>query len=136
MTETPLNPFAAMTQQMQDMAKALNPTLEGFDSKNFEKFLPTIPKEAMEFWFGNTLNRDGLDAKTRLFLTLAGLVFHGAQAETPLRQTVRHLVAAEASKQEILEAIGQMTVFVGVPAVTRALALAQEVLVDAEGTTE
>ena len=32
-------------------------------------------------WFGRTFNREGLDAKTRLLVTLAALTVLGAQAE-------------------------------------------------------
>ncbi|WP_109467401.1 carboxymuconolactone decarboxylase family protein [Albibacillus kandeliae] len=122
------NPFETMMAQARDMAKALNPALETFSPKGFEALWPTMPKEAMEFWFGNTVNKDGLDAKTRLLLTLAGLTMQGAQSDTAVRQTVRHLIEAGARKQEIVETIGQMSVFAGIPAMTRALNLAQEVL--------
>jgi len=115
-------------KQAQDMAKAFNPSLETFSPKGFEAQWPTMPKEAMEMMFGKTLNKDGLDAKTRLLLTLAGLTCQGAQADSALRQTVRHAVEAGANKQEIVETIGQMSVFAGLPAMTRALELAQEVL--------
>lgn len=128
MTESPANPFEAMLTQVQGMAKAFNPALESFSPKGFEALWPTMPKEVMEFWFGNALNKDGLDAKTRLFLTLAGLTMQGAQADTAVRQTVRHLIEAGAKKQEVVEAIGQMAVFAGIPAVTRALDLAQEAM--------
>ena len=130
MTDTPANPFEAILVQAHEMAKAFNPALESFNPKGFEALWPTMPKEAMEFWFGNTVNKDGLDAKTRLFLTLAGLTMQGAQADTAVRQTVRHLVEAGAKKQEIVEAIGQMSVFAGIPAVTRALDLAQDAMGD------
>ena len=130
MSETPKNPFEAMMAQAQEMAKALNPALESFSPKGFEALWPTMPKEAMEMMFGNTVNKDGLDAKTRLLLTLAGLTMQGAQADTAVRQTVRHALAAGAKKQEIVETIGQMSVFAGIPAMTRALELAQEVLGD------
>ena len=128
----PVNPFEAMMKQAQDMAKAFNPGLESFSPKGFEALWPTMPKEVMEMMFGQTLNKDGLDAKTRLLLTLAGLTCQGAQADTALRQTVRHAVAAGAKKQEIVEAIGQMSVFAGIPAMTRALELAQEAMGDTE----
>ena len=133
MSEQPFNPFEAMMAQAQEMAKAFNPSLETFNPKGFEALWPTMPKEVMEFWFGNTLNSDGLDAKTRLLLTLAGLTMQGAQADTAVRQTVRHALEAGAKKQEIVEAIGQMSVFAGIPAMTRALELAQEAMADTEG---
>ena len=126
----PTNPFEAMMQQAQDMAKSLNPSLESFSPKGFENLWPTMPKEIMEMMFGNSANPGGLDAKTRLLLTLAGLTCQGAQADAAIRQTVLHAVEAGAKKQEIVEAIGQMSVFAGIPAMTRALNLAQEVLGD------
>ena len=57
----------------------------------------------------------------------------GAQADTALRQTVRHALEAGAREQEIVETIGQMSVFAGIPAMTRALELAQEVLAEKKG---
>jgi 4-carboxymuconolactone decarboxylase len=135
MTDAP-NPFEAMMKQAQDMAKAFNPALESFSPKGFETLWPTMPKEVMEMWFGNTVNKDGLDAKTRLLITLAGLTMQGAQADTAVRQTVRHAVAAGARKQEIVETIGQMSVFAGIPAMTRALDLAQEAMGETEEDQE
>jgi 4-carboxymuconolactone decarboxylase len=132
MNDTPTNPFELMMKQAQDMAKAMNPAMENFSPKGFENLWPTMPKEVMEMMFGNTVNKDGLDAKTRLLLTLAGLTCQGAQADSAVRQTVRHALEAGAKKQEIVETIGQMSVFAGIPAMTRALDLAQEVLGDNE----
>ena len=126
----PRNPFEAMMTQAQEMARALNPALETFSPKGFEALWPTMPKEAMEFWFGNTVNKDGLDAKTRLLLTLAGLTMQGAQAETPLRMTVRHAMEAGATRDEIAETIAQMSMFAGIPAMTRAMDLARGVMDD------
>ena len=126
------NPFEAMMRQAQEMARALNPALESFSPKGFEALWPTMPKEAMELMFGNAVNKEGLDAKTRLLLTLAGLTCQGAQADTAVRQTVRHAVAAGARKQEIVETIGQMSVFAGIPAMSRALQLAQEAMGETE----
>ena len=132
MSDSPTNPFELMMKQAQDMAKAMNPAMESFSPKGFEALWPTMPKEVMEMMFGNTVNKDGLDAKTRLLLTLAGLTCQGAQADAAVRQTVRHALEAGAKKQEIVETIGQMSVFAGIPAMTRALELAQEVLGDNE----
>lgn len=121
------NPFAAMMQQAQEMAKTF-PAMEAFTPKGFEALWPTMPKDIMEMMFGNTVNKEGLDAKTRLLLTLAGLTMQGAQADTAVRQTVKHLVELGAKKQEIIEAIGQMSVFAGLPAMNRALELASQVM--------
>jgi 4-carboxymuconolactone decarboxylase len=124
------NPFQAMIDQMQQMARQMNPALGDFSPKAFEAMWPTMPKEWMDLMFGTTANPGGLDARTRLMLTLSGLICQGAQNDSALRMTVRHLIEAGATKQHIAEAIGQMTVFAGVPATTRAMQLAQEVLDD------
>ena len=126
------NPFEDMMKLAQDMVKSMNPALETFSPKGFEAAWPTMSKDMLEMFFGNTFNKDGLDAKTRLLLTLAGLTIQGAQNDVALRQTVRHLVEAGARKQEIIETIGQMSMFAGVPAMTRAMQLAQEVMEDKE----
>ncbi|MEM7470843.1 MAG: carboxymuconolactone decarboxylase family protein [Pseudomonadota bacterium] len=128
----PTNPFAAMMKMGQDMAKTMNPALEAFTPKGFENMMPTMSADVMEAMMGKTLNPEGLDAKTRLLLTLTGLTIQGAQAESQIRITVRHLVEAGASKQEIAETIAQAAMFGGVPAMSKAMELATEVL-DAPG---
>ncbi len=122
------NPFEAMMQIGQDWAKSMNVDLDAFTPKGFENLWPTMPKETMEMFFGKGVNPDGLDAKTRLLLTLAGLTVLGAQAEAQIRLTVRHLTEAGATKQEIAETIAQMGMFGGVPAMNKAMQLANEVL--------
>lgn len=127
----PKTPFELMMAQAQEMAQAFNPALSSFDPKGFEKLWPTMTRDAMEMFFGRGLSKNGLDARTRLLLTLAGLTMQGAQAETPLRMTVRHAMEAGASKDEIAETIAQMSMFAGIPAMTRAMTLAREVMDDA-----
>ncbi len=121
------NPFAQMMAQAQEMAKAF-PAMEAFSPKGFEKMMGTMPKEMMEMMFGNTLNEGGLDARTRMLLTLAGLTMQGAQNDVAFRQAVRHAREAGATDQHIIETIGQMSMFAGLPAMSRALELAQQVL--------
>lgn len=125
---TDQNPFEAMMKMGQDWARSMNVDMDAFTPKGFEKLWPTMPKETMEMFFGKGINPDGLDAKTRLMLTLAGLTVLGAQAEAQIRLTVRHLVEAGATKQEIAEVIAQMGMLAGVPAMTKAMDLATEVL--------
>ncbi|MGX9353784.1 carboxymuconolactone decarboxylase family protein [Roseobacteraceae bacterium S113] len=121
-------PFELMMAQAQEMAKAFNPSLEGFSAKGFEQMWPTMPKEMMEAMFGRGLSKEGLDAKTRLLLTLAGLTMQGAQNEAQLRLTVRHAVEAGATRDEIAESIGLMAMFAGLPAMTRAMEMARDVM--------
>ncbi|SLN50006.1 Carboxymuconolactone decarboxylase family protein [Roseovarius albus] len=128
----PKNPFEQMMAQAQEMAKSLNPTLESFSPKGFEKLWPTMPKEFMEMSFGKGVNKDGLDAKTRMLLTLAGLTMLGAQSDSQIRLTVRHALEAGATKDEIAETIAHMAMFAGIPSMNRAMDYAREVLDEAE----
>ncbi|NIY72549.1 carboxymuconolactone decarboxylase family protein [Marivivens donghaensis] len=124
------NPFEAMMKAGQDWAKSLNPALESFMPKGFETLWPTMPSEMMEAMMGKTFNPEGLDAKTRLLLTLMGLTILGAQAESQIRLTVRHAREAGATKQEIAETIAQAAMFGGVPAMTKAMTLANEAMAE------
>ncbi|MBZ4023914.1 hypothetical protein CKO11_15795 [Rhodobacter sp. TJ_12] len=125
--------FTAMMEQGTEMARLFNPALESFNPKAFEKMFPTMPADMLEMWFGKTFNRDGLDARTRLLVTLAGQVTLGAQAEAPMRLTIRHALEAGATEREIAEVIFQMSMFGGVPAMTKALELAREVFDEKSG---
>lgn len=122
------NPFEAMMKMGQEMAKQINPDLDSFVPKGFEDMFPTMSKDMMEAFMGKGANSEGLDAKTKLLLTLHGLTIAGAQAEPQLRLTVRHAAEAGATKQEIAETIAQAAMFGGVPAMTKAMELATEVL--------
>jgi 4-carboxymuconolactone decarboxylase len=132
----PKTPLELMMQQAQEMAKAFNPALESFSPQGFEKLWPTMPKEVMEMAFGRGISKKGLDAKTRLLLTIAGMTMQGAQADSALRMTVRHALEAGATKDEIAETIAQMSMFAGIPAMTRAMSLAREAMDEKEDKTK
>jgi 4-carboxymuconolactone decarboxylase len=119
--------FQQMMEQGQEMARAFNPALETFSAKGVDKMWPTLSKDMMEMWFGKTFNREGLDARTRLLVTVAALTVLGAQAEPQMKLTIRHALEAGATKREIAEVIYQMSMFGGLPAMTKALEIAQGV---------
>ncbi len=125
--------FTAMMEQGAEMARLFNPALESFNPQAFEKLFPTMSKDMMEMWFGKTFNREGLDARTRLLVTIAALTVLGAQADAQLRLTIRHALAAGATQREIAEVIFQMSMFGGVPAMTRALEIARSVFDENSG---
>ncbi|WP_209425829.1 carboxymuconolactone decarboxylase family protein [Pararhodobacter sp. SW119] len=133
-------PFAQMFRQMmessQQMLRAFNPAMEKQTFASFDKGFPTMPADMMEMWFGRTFNREGLDAKTRLLVTLGALTVLGAQAEPQLRLTVRHAREAGATEREIAEVIWQMSMFGGLPAMQKALEIAQSVFAEMKETDE
>lgn len=114
------------------LAKQLNPALETFQMPAFDKAMPTMPKEMMDMLFGNTFNVGGLDAKTRMLVTLGALVAQGAQAEPQIRLTVRHALEAGATEKELAEVVAQMSVFVGVPVMMKAMEIVRSTISDAE----
>ena len=124
--------FKSMMEQGQEMVRAFNPALEGMPVKGLESLFPTMTKDMMEMWFGRTFNRDGQDAKTRLLVTIAALTVLGAQAEPQFKLSVRHALEAGATQREIAEVIWQMSMFGGVPAMQKALELAQAVFAETE----
>lgn len=129
--------FAKMMKTMmesgQDMLRAFNPGAENTAFPGLDKMFPTLSKDMLELWFGKTFNREGLDAKTRMLVTLAALTVLGAQAEAQMKLTVRHALAAGATPREIAEVIWQMSMFGGMPAMQKALEIAQAVFAETEG---
>ncbi len=132
MTDSFTQIFKQMMEQGQQMAAAFKPALEGVDVKGFEKLFPTMPKDMLEAWFGKTFNPEGLDARTRLLVTIAALTVLGAQAEPQMRLTVKQALSAGATKREIAEVIWQMSMFGGLPAMQKALEIAQSVFAETE----
>jgi 4-carboxymuconolactone decarboxylase len=92
-----------------------------------------MSKDMMEMWFGTTFNRGGLDSRTRLLVTIAALTVLGAQADAQMRLTIRHALEAGATEREIAEVIFQMSMFGGVPAMTKALEIARSVFEEKSG---
>ncbi|PIE08872.1 MAG: hypothetical protein CSA74_00290 [Rhodobacterales bacterium] len=119
--------YARMLEQGAAMARAMNPALAEFAPEGFDRLFPTMPKDWLDAVLGNAFNPDGLDARTRLLVTLAGLVAAGATAQPQIALTLRHAREAGASEQEIAETIWQVSMLGGLPAMNRALAIAREV---------
>ena len=132
MTEEFQKLFKSMMEQGTEMARAFNPAVETFKVPGMEGMFPTMSKDMMEMWFGKTFNREGLDARTRLLVTVAALTVLGAQAEPQLKLTIRHALEAGATKREVAEVIYQMSMFGGLPAMTKALEIAQKVFDETE----
>ena len=151
MNEAYTRMLSQMMESGQEMLKSFNPALasmtesmtggmaEGMKVGGFDKLFPTMPADIMEMWFGKTFNREGLDSRTRLLVTLAGLCVQGAAlpaglAEPQIKVTIRHALEAGATEREIAEVIWQMSMFGGLPAMQKALEIAQSVFAEtAEG---
>jgi 4-carboxymuconolactone decarboxylase len=130
MTDDFAKMLSAWMESSQKMAQAFVPGMENFDAKAFEKFFPPMPRELLEMWFGKTFNPEGLDARTRFLVTIAALTVLGPVGEPQLRMTIRNALSAGATRREVAEVIWQMSVFGGVPAMQKALEIAQGVFAE------
>ena len=74
------NPYEQMFSFVNEVFKNVGKDNSDLSVDEYAKRGPTMPKEAMEFLFGNTFNKLGLDAKTKLFLTLAGVLAQACRA--------------------------------------------------------
>ncbi len=133
MTEDFTKMFASMLAQGTEFAKAFTPGFEGVDVKAFEKLFPAMPKEVLEAWFGKTFNPEGLDARTRFLVAVAAQTVLGPVGEPQLKPTIRNAIAAGATKREVAEVIWQMSMFGGMPAMQKALEIAQSVFAETTG---
>jgi 4-carboxymuconolactone decarboxylase len=118
--------FQQMMEQGQQMAKAMQAdpgTLPPMPS--MADWMPTMPAPLLEAYMGKGISPEGLDAKSRLLITLSALTIYGAQVEDPVRLTVRHALEVGATPQEIAETIVQVAAFAGPQAVSRAMDLAK-----------
>ena len=119
--------FAAMMKKMmeqgQDMARAFTTSFGA---------MPAMSKDMLETFFGKTYNPDGLDARTRFLVTIAALTVLGPVGEPQIRLVVQNGLAAGATRREIAEVIWQMSLFGGLPAMQKAMEIAQGVFAETE----
>ena len=124
----PKNPFEDLMKMGQDWTKTMAQGVEAFAPEGIEKLWPTMSKDMMEAFMGKGASPEGLDARTKLLLTLQGLITMGGTAEPQMRLTIRHALEAGASAQEINETIAMSALFGGAPAMARAQAMAAEII--------
>ncbi|UWQ94953.1 carboxymuconolactone decarboxylase family protein [Rhodobacteraceae bacterium M385] len=125
------NPFEALLKQTQDMTEAwMKAAAPALSSGKMDMQWPQVPPEMLEAFLGKQFNPEGLDAKSRLLLTLQGLTIQGAVAEAQIKITVRHALSMGATPQEIAETIGLASLFGGLPAMNKAMNLAKEAMDD------
>jgi len=126
-----MSDFAKMFQQMMEqtaeMGKKFAPGADMFSPAAFEAMMPGVGQSFLEMAFGNTINQNGLDAKNRFLVTIAGLTSQIALQVPQLKLAIESARVAGAKKQEITEVIMQMSMFGGMPVTTQALQAALDV---------
>lgn len=87
---------------------------------------PDMARFVVEFPYGDIYSRPGLDIKTRELITIASLTTLG-YAKEQLKAHVENALNVGCAKEEIVEAIMQMTIYAGFPAALNGLFAAKEV---------
>ncbi|MCS0495067.1 carboxymuconolactone decarboxylase family protein [Ancylobacter sp. MQZ15Z-1] len=87
---------------------------------------PDFARYIFEFGYGDIYSRPGLDLRTRLLATVAGLVCLG-HAQRELEVHIGSALNCGASRQEVIETIMQMALYAGFPAALDALFVARKV---------
>jgi len=87
---------------------------------------PDMARLVVEFPYGDIYSRPGLDIKTRELITIASLTTLG-YAKDQLKAHVDNALNVGCTKEEIVEAILQMSVYAGFPAALNGLFAAKEV---------
>lgn len=110
-----------------------NPGMEEALDTRYGHLLPGLGRHLVEL-NGRTYARGVLDEKTRELLTIAAMTAQGGQTKPQLKIHVAAALAVGASREEIAEAIFQMGLYGGMPAMFNALNAALEVF-EAEDTS-
>ncbi|VAW17240.1 4-carboxymuconolactone decarboxylase [hydrothermal vent metagenome] len=97
--------------------------------KLLEDISPDMARFVIEFPYGDIYSREGLDLKTRELITIGSLTTLG-YAKDQLKAHVGNALNAGCTKEEIVEAIMQMSVYAGFPAALNGLFAAKEVFID------
>lgn len=117
----------------RELAERLNPGMEQALRDRYGDWLPgAIAETVVGHGMGEVYARDGLDLRTRLLVTVGALAALGSQTRPQLQVNIRSALRAGATAREISEAIFQMHLYGGMPAMINAMNAAIEVF-QAEG---
>ncbi|MCJ8144334.1 carboxymuconolactone decarboxylase family protein [Ancylobacter sp. A5.8] len=93
---------------------------------------PDFARYIFEFGYGDVYSRPGLDLRTRMLATVAGLVALG-HAQRELEVHIGSALNVGATREEVVETIMQMALYAGFPAALDALLIAKDVFAARDG---
>ena len=120
---TPTKPFNYMMRAADDMATATQQSFASFHSPQPGSGCSTRSKKWTEMLLCNAINTACLDAIKKFLLMLSGLMMQGLNNEMAFDKKIYQRKEAEVSDQKIKATIAFMSVFAGLPAITRAITL-------------
>jgi len=97
--------------------------------EDLEGIAPDFGRFIVEFSYGEVFSRPGLDIRTREIAIISALTTLGT-AERQLKAHILGALKANASREEIVEAIMQVAVYAGFPAGFNALMVAKSAFKD------
>ena len=110
---------------LETLAKTTGAAGEAVIDK-LNKIHPDLGRFTVEFPYGDIISRPGLDLKTRQMINVAALTVLG-HALPQLKVHVQGALNVGWTETEIKEAILQMAIYAGFPAMLNAIFAAQEV---------
>ncbi|MCW8330161.1 carboxymuconolactone decarboxylase family protein [Photobacterium sp. SDRW27] len=102
---------------------------------SFKDICPDLAKYTIEYPFGDVLQRDGLDFKTRELATIAALTAMG-NCQPQLNGHINGALNIGCTPKEITEVILQMSVYAGFPAALNGMNVAKEVFLSRDIISE
>lgn len=94
--------------------------------ESFEAISPHLAQWTMEFAYGDILSRTGLESKTKHLAIATMMATVGNRADS-LRRHVEGALRAGATKEEVIEAMMQVSVYAGFPAALNAFGVLLQV---------
>ena len=91
---------------------------------------PKLVEMTNDYVYADVWERPGLSKRDRSIVTIAALTVLGPVGEPQLRMAIKNGLSAGATKREVAEVIWQMSMFGGLPAMQKALEIAQAVFAE------
>ncbi|MFK7856397.1 MAG: carboxymuconolactone decarboxylase family protein [Granulosicoccus sp.] len=114
----------ASLEEGRRLLETMNPNLEEVLVKKYEKYLPGMAQSLVGFVYGQHYSRPGLALRDRCLATISALTALGGQTSPQLSIHIVGGLQAGLSREEITEAIWQMSLYGGFPASINALNVA------------
>ncbi|MGF1787586.1 carboxymuconolactone decarboxylase family protein [Photobacterium swingsii] len=124
-----------MTNRYESGLAKMNELAPGAADSMMETFrdvCPDLAKYTIEYPFGDVLQRDGLDFRTRELATIAALTVMG-NCQPQLKGHISGALNVGCTQKEISEVILQMSVYAGFPAAINGMTAAKEVFDSLDG---
>ncbi|WP_417205230.1 carboxymuconolactone decarboxylase family protein [Antarctobacter sp.] len=105
----------------RQLVEALNPGMEAALERRYGHLVPGMAQSVVDYAYGQQYARPGLPLRDRYLATIAALTALGGQTAPQLAVNIAVGRKAGLSREEIAEAIWQMSLYGGFPAAINAL---------------